>query len=180
MTNLAQAFSEKYCKETVPDLRSGYQIRVYQKIKEGNKERIQVFQGMVIKVGSGSGVSKTFTVRKISNGIGVEKIFPIHSPSIVKITVLRSHKVRRANLKFLRNLSGKALRLKEIPLKLKEIKTKGQQHIEKIEKVLKDMGVSKEELVAEEVKEEERSTVIKEETKEAEAIPSEKKEEIKK
>ncbi|MCK5460458.1 50S ribosomal protein L19 [Candidatus Gracilibacteria bacterium] len=120
MSDLAQTFGNQFCKEKVPELRSGYLVKVHQKIKEGNKERIQVFQGTVTKTNAGHGVNDTFTVRKISEGVGVEKIFPIHSPSIVKIEVLRAHKVRRANLRYLRELSGKALRMKEIPLKLKE------------------------------------------------------------
>jgi large subunit ribosomal protein L19 len=119
-SQLLRKFTQKYCKETVPVLRAGYHVRVHQKIKEGNKERVQIFEGMVIRQNSGHGVNETFTVRKISNGVGVEKVFPIHAPSVVKIEVLRAHKVRRAKLHFLRELSGKALRLKEIPLNLKE------------------------------------------------------------
>lgn len=120
MTNLVQKFSEKFCKAKVPQLFPGYQVRVHQKIKEGNKERVQVFEGVVIAVNAGHGTEASFTVRKISEGIGVEKVFPIHLSSIVKIDVLRAHKVRRARLNFLRSLSGKALRLKEVPLDLKE------------------------------------------------------------
>lgn len=120
MINLVQTFSEKYCKKKVPQLKPGYHIKVHQKIKEGNKERVQIFEGMVIGVNAGYGTEESFTVRKISEGIGVEKIFPIHLPTIVKIDVLRSHKVRRARLNFLRSLSGKALRLKEVPLNLRE------------------------------------------------------------
>jgi large subunit ribosomal protein L19 len=120
MTDLTQAFSKKFCKDSVPDLQSGYLVKVHQKVREGNKERIQIFEGTVIRKNSGHGVDETFTVRKISSGIGVEKTFPIHSPNIVDIEVLRAYKVRRAKLHFLRALSGKALRLKEIALKIKE------------------------------------------------------------
>ncbi len=120
MSQVLQDFGNKYCKDAVPELKPGYLIKVYQKIKEGNKERIQIFQGTVIKTNAGHGVNDTFTVRKISEGIGVEKVFPIHAPSITKIEVLRAYKVRRSNLGYLRKLSGKALRLKEIPLKLRE------------------------------------------------------------
>ena len=95
-------------------------VKVHQKIKEGTKERIQIFQGTIIKVGAGNGVSQTFTVRKISAGIGVERCFPIHSPNVVRVEILRQQKVRRAKLGFLRELSGKALRLKEIPLVLRQ------------------------------------------------------------
>lgn len=120
MSQILQDFGNSFCKDVVPDLKPGYFIKVHQKVKEGNKERIQIFQGTVIKTNAGHGVNDTFTVRKVSDGIGVEKIFPIHAPSIVKIEVLRAHKVRRSNLGYLRNLSGKALRLKEVPLKLRE------------------------------------------------------------
>ena len=94
-------------------------VKVHQKIVEGSKTRIQIFQGTVIAVNSGSGVDSTFTVRKISEGIGVEKVYPFHSPNVVKIEVDRAQKVRRAKLNFLRDRSGKALRLKEVPLNLK-------------------------------------------------------------
>ncbi|MCF7906143.1 50S ribosomal protein L19 [Candidatus Gracilibacteria bacterium] len=120
MSQLLQQFTEKFCKTSVPDIRPGYQVRVHQKIQEGNKTRVQVFQGMVIATSSGHGVNDTFTVRKVSEGIGVEKVFPIHSPLIVKIDVQRAHKTRRSKLNFLRDLSGKALRLKEIPFQLRE------------------------------------------------------------
>ena len=118
MDQILQRYAKRQCKPEVPVIRTGYQVKVHQKIKEGNKERVQVFQGIVIAVHNGHGINDTFTVRKISEGIGVEKVFPIHSPSIVKIEVLRAHKVKQANIGFLRGLSGKALRLKEVPLDL--------------------------------------------------------------
>jgi large subunit ribosomal protein L19 len=120
--SLVRNFGNKDCKASVPDLQPGMIVKVHQKIKEGNKERIQVFQGTIIKIGAGNGVSQNFTVRKISAGIGVERCFPTHSPNVVKIEVLRQQKVRRSKLEFLRELSGKALRLKEVPLKLREQK----------------------------------------------------------
>lgn len=123
MDTLIKNFTAKYCKQSVPDVRTGYLVCVHQKIKEGNKERIQKFQGTVIKTNSASGISKSFTVRKISEGIGVEKTFLLHSPNLVKVDVLRAHKVRRSKLYFLRALSGKALRLREVPLKLRELVT---------------------------------------------------------
>ncbi len=97
----------------VPDFRPGTTVRVDVRIKEGDKSRIQAFEGLVIARG-GKGIAETFTVRKVSSQIGVERIFPIHSPLIEKITVLRRGKVRRSKLYYLRNLSGKAARLKEI------------------------------------------------------------------
>ncbi len=120
MSKTIHQFEAQFCKAKVPDVRPGYLVAVHQKIKEGNKERVQVFQGTVIATNAGHGVNDTFTVRKVSEGIGVEKTFPVHSPTIVKIEVIRAHKVRRAKLNYLRDLSGKALRMKEVPLELQE------------------------------------------------------------
>ena len=95
-----------------PDMRSGDTVRVHVKVREGEKERIQVFEGMVIGMHRG-GVRATFTVRKVSFGQGVERIFPLHSPIVDKVEIIRSAKVRRAKLYFLRGLRGKAARMKE-------------------------------------------------------------------
>ena len=95
-----------------PEFQAGDTVTVHYKIKEGNKERIQQFQGVVISK-KGEGSRKTFTVRKISNGIGVERVFPLHSPKIAKIERVRRGIVRRAKLYYLRNLRGKAARIKE-------------------------------------------------------------------
>ncbi|MAX09595.1 MAG: 50S ribosomal protein L19 [Candidatus Marinimicrobia bacterium] len=100
-----------------PDFRSGDTVSVGMKITEGNRSRTQIFEGVVIAVSSGGGMDKTFTIRKISNGIGVEKIVPYHSPKIDSIKVLKKGKVRRAKLYYMRNLSGKAARIKERPTK---------------------------------------------------------------
>ena len=95
-----------------PDMRAGDTVRVHVKVREGDKERIQVFEGSVIALHRG-GARATFTVRKVSFGQGVERIFPLHSPTIERIEVVRSAKVRRAKLYFLRDLKGKAARMKE-------------------------------------------------------------------
>src|SRR6186713_1540292 len=95
-----------------PAMRSGDTVRVHVKVREGDKERIQVFEGMVIGMHRG-GLRATFTVRKVSFGQGVERIFPLHSPRIDKIEIVRGAKVRRAKLTFLRDLKGKAARMKE-------------------------------------------------------------------
>jgi large subunit ribosomal protein L19 len=95
-----------------PDFRVGDTVKVHYKIKEGAKERIQVFQGIVIQK-RGSGISKSFTVRKISNGVGVERIFPLSSPNIDKMEIVRYGQVRRAKLFYLRQAKGKAGRIKE-------------------------------------------------------------------
>lgn len=98
--------------KSVPVLKSGMQVRVYERVKEKTKERIQVFEGIVLYTKHGKGINSTFTVRKIVDGIGVEKTWPLHSPMIQKIEILRSPKVRRAKLYFLRNLSPTKIRRK--------------------------------------------------------------------
>ncbi len=97
----------------VPEVKTGYTVRVSQKIKEGSKERIQKFEGLVIKVSHGTNTEKTFTVRKIVEGIGVEKIFPFHSPNITDIHVVKKAKVRREKLYYMRERFGKSARLSE-------------------------------------------------------------------
>ena len=99
-------------QDTVPDFRSGDTVRVHVRVIEGDKQRIQVFQGVVI-ARRGGGTRETFTVRKISGSVGVERIFPLHSPNIDKIEVLRQGKVRRAKLYYLRGLRGKKARIEE-------------------------------------------------------------------
>ncbi len=97
----------------VPEIRTGNTVKVHQKIKEGNKERIQIFEGLVIAVSSGGGPNKTFTVRKVVGGIGVEKIFPLYSTNITKIQVTKESDIRRSKLYYMRKRSGKSARLKE-------------------------------------------------------------------
>lgn len=104
-------------KKSMPKFGTGYTISVHQKISEGGKDRVQIFTGLVIKMNSGAGVDKTFTVRKVVDGIGVEKIFPIHSPNIAKIEVLKKAKIRRSKLYYIRERSGKSARFKETHLK---------------------------------------------------------------
>lgn len=111
MKRLAQ-LEKSYMRDDHPIFSSGDTLRVHVKIKEGDKERVQVFQGTVIGT-RGSGTNATFTIRKISNGIGVERIFPYHSPNIDKIEKIRSGKVRRDKLYYLRELTGKSARIKE-------------------------------------------------------------------
>ncbi len=108
---LIAEITKSYIKE-VPNFQAGDTVKVYVKIKEGNRERIQLFEGLVIKK-QGGGISETFTVRKVSYGIGVERTFPLHSPSIDSIEVSRRGKVRRAKLHYIRTLSAKAARIKE-------------------------------------------------------------------
>ncbi|MBI4887126.1 MAG: 50S ribosomal protein L19 [Acidobacteria bacterium] len=103
---------EKSQLATRPEIRAGDTVRVHVKVREGDKERIQIFEGIVIGLHRG-GARASFTVRKVSFGQGVERIFPLHSPSIAKVDVVRSARVRRAKLYFLRSLKGKAARMKE-------------------------------------------------------------------
>jgi len=103
---------KKFFKNDVPDFRAGDTVRVHVKVREGTRERIQAFEGVVIARKHG-GLSETFTVRKISGGVGVERIFPLHCPSISEIEVKRLGKVRRAKLYYLRKRSGKSARIKE-------------------------------------------------------------------
>lgn len=114
MTHIAVQQLEKTFTNArkVPVLRPGYNVRVHQKIKEGEKERIQIFEGMVIAVKNAPGSSKTFTVRKVVEGIGVEKIFPLYSPNVTKIEVKKTFTVRRAKLYYLRSKEGLSMRLK--------------------------------------------------------------------
>lgn len=118
---LVQQVGKKFMKK-VPVIKVGSTVKVHQRIKEGNKERIQIFEGLVIAINSGSGPDKTFTVRKIVGGIGVEKIFPLYSTNITKIQVTKSSDVRRAKLYYMRKRSGKSARLRERHLTEKDVK----------------------------------------------------------
>lgn len=111
--NLVNEIGKSQLRKDIPDFRSGTTVRVHVRIKEGDKSRIQVFEGVVTER-KGGGIGETFTVRKISNGVGVERKFPLHSPIIDKIEVVRHGKVRRNKLRYLRNRSGKSARLKEV------------------------------------------------------------------
>ncbi|HSA55797.1 MAG TPA: 50S ribosomal protein L19 [Gemmatimonadaceae bacterium] len=103
---------KEWLRKDVPPFRPGDTLRVNVRVREGDKERLQAFEGVCI-ARRGSGVSETFTVRKISNGVGVERIFPVHSPMIADINVVRRGRVRRAKLYYLRHLAGKATRIRE-------------------------------------------------------------------
>ena len=110
-------------KDAVLDVRSGDTVRVHQKIKEGNKERIQVFEGVVIRTDRKKSHTSRITVRKIASGVGVEKSFILHSPLVEKIEIVRRAKVRRNYLSFLRNRSGKSARLKQVAFDREAINT---------------------------------------------------------
>ncbi len=113
MNEIIKKIEAEQLKENAPEFNVGDTVRVHAKIKEGNRERIQVFEGTVLKK-QGGGVRATFTVRKTSNGIGVEKTWPLHSPHVEKVEVVRRGKVRRAKLNYLRSRVGKAAKVKEL------------------------------------------------------------------
>lgn len=110
--DLMQEVTQQYLKTDIPDFRAGDTVKVHVRLKEGEKERIQIFEGLVIARKHG-GIAETFTVRKISSGIGVERVFPLHAPSVAQIDVVRCGKVRRAKLYYIRSRRGKAARIKE-------------------------------------------------------------------
>ena len=113
MNDIIKSIEAEQLKSEVTDFRVGDTVKVYAKVKEGNRERTQVFEGTVLKRQNG-GARETFTVRKFSNGIGVEKTWPLHSPNVEKIEVVRRGKVRRAKLNYLRQRVGKAAKVKEL------------------------------------------------------------------
>lgn len=110
--DIIRTLEQEQLRQDIPDFKPGDTVRVFVKVVEGNRERIQVFEGTVINRKNG-GVRETFTVRRVSYGVGVERTFPVHSPRIEKIEVVRRGLVRRAKLYYLRNLTGKAARIKD-------------------------------------------------------------------
>ena len=113
MNEIIKSIEAEQLKQEVPEFHVGDTVKVYGKIKEGNRERVQVFEGTVLKRQGGSN-RETFTVRKMSNGVGVEKTWPLHSPNVEKIEVVRRGKVRRAKLNYLRERVGKRAKVKEL------------------------------------------------------------------
>ncbi len=113
MNDIIREIEAEQLKENLSDFHVGDTVKVYGKIKEGNRERIQVFEGTVLKIQGGSNRT-TFTVRKVSNGVGVEKTWPMHSPNVEKVEVVRRGKVRRAKLNYLRDRVGKKAKVKEL------------------------------------------------------------------
>ena len=125
---------QKYLKKNAPELRSGDTVRVHIIVKEGAKERVQIFEGLVIAIKHGKGLDGTITVRKESFGIGVERVFPLHSPRVVKVERVKQSKIRRSKLYYMRELSGKNARLKDLNRDHKVWEEKGaEEELEKIE-----------------------------------------------
>jgi len=115
--NAIDIIHQELMTKKVPTIKPGMTVKVYQRIKEGDKERTQMFEGIVLAVGSGTGIGKTFTVRKVVDGVGVEKVYPLYGSTIEKIVIKKTAKVRRAKLYYLRTAIGKAARLKETMVK---------------------------------------------------------------
>jgi large subunit ribosomal protein L19 len=168
---LIQKIQKKFQKK-VPVFKAGATVRVHQRIKEGGKERIQIFEGLVIAVNSGSGPDKTFTVRKMVGNVGVEKIFPLYSKNITKIQVTKSSDVRRSKLYYMRKRAGKSARLKETQLTEKDVlmeehedeeATASQENAEKTEETAAEESGAEE---AQKETEEESAEESKEETSE--------------
>ena len=113
MSKLIEELTQEQLRSDIPSFRPGDTVRVHAKVVEGTRERIQIFEGVVIKR-RGAGISETYTVRKVSNGVGVERTFPLHTPRVAQIEVVRYGKVRRAKLYYLRNLRGKAARIQDV------------------------------------------------------------------
>ena len=112
MNEVIKSIEKKQLKENVPEIAIGDTVRVFVKVVEGNRERLQAFEGVVI-ARKGGGLSETFTVRRVSYGVGVERVFPVHSPNVKAVKVVRQGRVRRAKLYYLRNRVGKAAKVKE-------------------------------------------------------------------
>ncbi len=141
--DIIKAIEHEHLKPSIPDLKVGNTVKVHVRIKEGNKERIQIFEGIIIKV-QGSGVNKSFTVRKISYGVGVEKTFLVHSPLVEKVELVRVGKARRARLFYLRNRVGKSAKTKELlgaRIEDKEIIIKGNDIETPVEENIKEAPV---------------------------------------
>ena len=183
--DIIKSIEHEQLKNKIPDLKVGNTVRVHVKIKEGNRERIQVFEGIIIKK-QGGGVNSTFTVRKISYGVGVEKTFLIHSPLVEKVEVVRVGKARRAKLYYLRERTGKASKTKEMVgarIENKEIVIKGDdveepaKEVEKVEEVV-SKEVAPEAPVVEAKVETAKKTeeVVEKEAKPAKEVKTEKKE----
>ena len=179
--DIIKSIEHEQLKSKIPDLKVGNTVRVHAKIKEGNKERIQVFEGIIIKV-QGKGVNKTFTVRKISYGVGVEKTFLVHSPLVEKVELVRVGKARRAKLFYLRDRIGKAAKTreiagariedKEIVIKGDEVPTEGSAEENVAEEAVEEV---KAEETVKEVKAEEPVTEKAEEAKAETSAPAEEK-----
>ena len=166
--DLVNKVQADFIQDGRPTIKTGMEVEIYQKIKEGNKERVQRFKGVVIKTAGKSALEKTITVRRKVGAFGVERVFAVHSPTIEKIEILRQFKVRRKSIKFIRDLTGKAARLKEVPMKEIEYSKKPvKQEPKPVEEKVEASKTEKTAPVKEEVKTE--APIEKKETPKAEA-----------
>ena len=182
--DIIKSIEHEQLKNKIPELKVGNTVKVHVRIKEGNKERIQVFEGIIIKK-QGGGVNSTFTVRKISYGVGVEKTFLIHSPLVEKVEVVRVGKARRAKLYYLRERTGKASKTKEMVgarIENKEIVIKGDdveepaKEVEKVEEVVSKEVAPEAPVVEAKVETAEKTEeVVEKEAKPAKEVKTEKK-----
>lgn len=170
MESVIQKVDAKYKKHDVVDVKTGDTVRVHQKIKEGNKERVQIFEGLVIRTDRKKSLTSTITVRRVSSGIGVEKSFLLHGPNVLKIEVTKRSKVRRNYLGYMRTLTGKATRLSGVDFDKKEV---NEIRDLEAEKAAEELAINKEQehKAAEEAKEAEKAA---EEKKIAEALAARK------
>jgi large subunit ribosomal protein L19 len=154
MQSVIQKVEYNYMKKKVVDVKTGDQVKVHQKIKEGNKERIQIFDGMVIRTGRKKSLTSTITVRRISGGVGVEKSFLLHSPNVLKIDVVKRSKVRRNFLSYMRKRTGKSTRLAGVDFDRKSVNTIHDEEAEKLEEKMREEAEKEHELAeAEKAKE---------------------------
>lgn len=153
MYHLIQAVNDAQRKKKVVDVRSGDTVRVHQKIKEGNKERIQVFEGVVIRTTRSNSLSNSFTVRRIASGVGVEKSFLMHSPLILKVEVTKRSRVRRNYLSYLRNRSGKSARLSGVEFDRNKVNAANKAAEEEIEHLKEELAEKHDEYAKEEAAE---------------------------
>ncbi len=153
MFQFIQAIADAQRKKKVVDVRTGDAVRVHQKIKEGNKERIQVFEGVVIRTDRKDSITSSFTVRRIASGVGVEKSFLIHSPLILKVEITKRSKVRRKYLSYLRNRSGKSARLAGIDFDKNKVNAANKAAEEEMEAIKEEAAEKHEEYAKEEAAE---------------------------
>lgn len=161
-----KTIEERYKKKAVVDVKSGDTVKVHQKVREGGKERIQIFEGLVIRTGRRASLTSTFTVRRVASGVGVEKTYLIHSPNILKVEVVKRSKVRRNYLSYMRELTGKSARMAGVDFDKEAVNAIADEEAEAEEAKLHEEALAKhDELAAKEAEEK-----AKEEAKAAEAL----------
>lgn len=166
MESIANQIGAKYKKKAVVNVRSGDSVKVHQKVREGGKERIQIFEGLVIKTGRPNSLTSTFTVRRVASGVGVEKTYLIHSPNILKVEIVKRTKVRRKYLTYMRELTGKSARMAGVDFDKEAVNTVADEAAEAEEEKIHEEALAKhDELAAEQAQEK-----AKEEAKAAEAL----------